>query len=136
MERDVCAFVCAQTGVAADFGNCRTLAVLDGDEIAAGIVFHDWQPDRGTLEISGAAIKGGWCSRRLLREAGSYVFGTVGCQMAYARTHEDNRAARVFMRRLGATEIIIPRMRGRTASEALALLTAEAWAQNRLARMP
>lgn len=134
LEDEVCAFVCDQTQTRAEFGNCRTIAVLKGDRIIAGGVFHDWNPERGTMEISGAAIGRRWCSKGLIRAAGDYVFRTAHCQMVYARTDARNLAARGFMKALGATEIIIPRMRGRTASEAIALLTAEQWAENRFAR--
>ena len=68
----------------------------------------------------------------MLNEALDYIF--THCQMVVARHAETNIPARKLWRSLGATEHILPRMRGRTASEALALLTDDAWAQSKLKR--
>ncbi|MEM9523121.1 MAG: GNAT family protein [Pseudomonadota bacterium] len=126
-------FVAGCAGIRPDFGNCRTMAVLDRENrMVAGIVFHDWSPEHGVIEISAAAIDRRWATRGVLKAAFGYVFGTCGCQLAVARTAVDNRAARRLWTAFGAREYIIPRLRGRDVSEVIITLTQEDWAASRL----
>jgi RimJ/RimL family protein N-acetyltransferase len=129
----VVAFVARLAGCRPDFGNCQTMAVLDKDgRLVAGLVFHNYSPEYGVIEVSAAATTPKWATRQVLNEALGYVF--AHCQMAVARIAEDNQPARRLWKALGATEIILPRMRGRGASEAVLLLTDDAWAQSKLKR--
>lgn len=130
---EVVPFVAKLCGVRPDFGNCRTMAVLDRDGwLVAGLVFHNWSPEYGVIEVSAAALTPKWATRAVLNTALDYVF--AHCQMAVARIAEDNLQARRLWKGLGAEEHILPRLRGRTASEAIQLLTDDAWAQSRLKR--
>lgn len=111
------------------------MAVLDGQlRLAAGVVFHNWSPEFGLMEISAAAVSRRWATREVMREAFGYVFGTADCQMAIARCDEKNTAVRKLWSAFGAQEVIIPRLRGRMASEAVLTLTDDAWAQSRFMR--
>lgn len=111
------------------------MAVVDGQgKFAAGIVFHTWGPDSGVIELSAAAVNPKWPTRPVLRFMFGYVFDDCGCQMAITRTHESNTRVRRFMARLGADEYLIPRLRGRNASEAIQTLTKEQWTASRFAR--
>lgn len=133
MEGAVVPFVAALTGFRPDFGNCRTMAVLDKDgKMVAGLVFHNWSPEFGVIEVSAAAITPRWATRTVLNTALAYVFSH--CQMAVARIHENNLPARRLWKGLGAEEHILPRLRGRNASEAILLLTDDAWAQSKFKR--
>ena len=134
LENAVVSFVAGVAGERPDFGRCRTLAVLDGHVLVGGIVFHNWRPDYGVIEFSGAGTKPGWVTRRALREAFGYAFGLADCQAVLARTSVENTRMRRLAKGLGAQEYIIPRLRGRNASEATLVLTEEAWASSRLAR--
>ena len=130
---EVVPFVARLAGVRPDFGNCRTMAVLDKNGgMVAGIVFHNWSPEHGVIEISAAAVTPKWATRAVLNTALDYVF--AHCQMAVARIAEDNLQARRLWKGLGATEHILPRLRGRTANEAILMLTDDAWAQSKLKR--
>lgn len=117
------------------FGECRAMAVVDKKgKFAAGIVFHAWGPDSGVIELSAAAVNPNWPTRNVLKFMFGYVFDDCGCQMAITRTHENNTRVRRFMARLGADEYLIPRLRGRNASEAIQTLTEEQWTASRFAR--
>lgn len=130
---EVVPFVAKLAGCRPDFGNCRTLAVLDRDgKLVAGLVFHNWSPEYGVIEVSAAATTARWATRQVLNTALDYVF--AHCQMVVARIAEDNVPARRLWKGLGAREIILPRMRGRAASEALEMLTDDEWAQSKLKR--
>ncbi len=109
------------------------MAVLNGaGQLVAGLVFHNWSPECGVIEVSAAATDRRWATRTVLKAACDYIF--AHCQMAVARTSMDNTATRRLWKAMGADEIILPRMRGRAASEALLMLTDDAWAQSRLKR--
>ena len=126
-EAEVTRFVMERIGQTRDFGACRTLAVVSGDRLAAGLVFFNWNPACGVIECAAAADNPRWMTRTVLREALGYVFGPAACQALVARTDEGNGVVRKLWKGLGATEHIIPRLRGRAASEAILLLTDDAW---------
>lgn len=95
--------------------------------LVGGVVFHNWNPETGVIEVSAASIDARWATRGVMRAVFEYIFQTAECQLAVARTGEDNKRTRRLWKALGATEYIIPRLRGRTASEAILTLTQEAW---------
>lgn len=111
-----------------DFGPCHTLAFVEDGQIIGGVIIHDWNPEAGTVEISGGMLKPSFAVLPAIRKVGAYVFGEMGCQAAIMRTAEGNRTVRRLARRLGAQEYIIPRLRGRTASEALLVMTDDVFA--------
>lgn len=116
------------------FGNCTAIGVLDGEKLVAGLVYHNWNPDSGVIEMSCAAVTSRWLTRPVLRAIYDYPFNQVGCQLAVARVAEDATHLRRMWKAIGADEYIIPRLRGRTASEAILTLTAEAWANSKFMR--
>ncbi|WP_299830665.1 GNAT family N-acetyltransferase [uncultured Roseobacter sp.] len=126
------AFVGAIAGIPADFGNCQAMAVIDRDgRLAAGLIFNNWDEARGVIEISCAAVSPRWATRKVINTALSYCFDDARCQAVVARHDEENARARRLWAALGAEEYIIPRLRGREASEALAVLTDDAWAKSK-----
>ena len=129
---EVVPFVAALTGSRPDFGNCQTAAVIRNGQMIAGVVFHNWSPEFEVIEVSAAAADPRWASRSNLRTLFGYVFDVA--QTCVARIHEDNTRARRLWRSFGAEEFILPRLRGRTASEALFLLTDDAWASSKYMR--
>ena len=131
----VAPWVATQIGLDAPFGECRAGAVLDRrDNFAAGLVFHNYSPSAGVMEIAGAAIDPKWPQRGVLVAMFDYVFERAGCQMAVARTHPENLRALRIWRSLGAEEHLLPRMRGRDTPDVVSLLTEEAWRASKFAR--
>lgn len=104
------------------------MGVASPDRLVAGAVFHNWCPESAVIELSCAADDRRWMTRRVMNAAFGYVFDGLGCQMAVARIHEANEAARKLWRGLGAQEFIIPRLRGKDAAEVIYTLTREQWA--------
>lgn len=128
-------FVADHADLPPDFGRCQTMAVMDrAGQMIAGVVFHNWQPVAGVMEVSAASIDPKWATRGVLQEAFGYIFGRCGCQMAVARTAEDNTRVRRLWKAFGAMEYIIPRLRGRNASEAVLCVTDDAWQASKLSR--
>src|SRR3954470_13693510 len=64
------------------FGKCRAIGVLDeGGRLIAGMVYHNWCPEAGTIDISAAAITPRWLTRRTLAVLYGYPFLRLRCQM-------------------------------------------------------
>lgn len=134
----VCRFVAAQPGFERnlEFGECQALGVVIGGELVAGVVFQNWNPTAGTIEISAAATDPRWLSRKSLLTIFGYVFDTAGCQLCVLQVSEHNERMRSIARRLGFTEYLIPRMRGRDEALVVYTLTAEVWAASRIKERP
>lgn len=117
-----------------DFGPSLSLAIFDGNALQGGVVIHDWNPEAGTVEISGGVITPRAPFRAAARAVADHVFRAMECQAAIWRTSEHNRAVRKLARSMGGQEFIIPRLRGRNEAEALILFTDEAWQKTRWSR--
>lgn len=98
-----------------------------GDPLVAGVIYHNWHPEAGVIELSAASRHRGWLNRKNLGVIFQYPFVTLDCQMCVARISEKNTRARRIWSALGATEYIIPRLRGENEAEVIATLTREAW---------
>lgn len=117
-----------------EFGHCKAIGFVKNEELVAGFVFHNWNPDAAVIEISGASLIRGWTTKQIVRALFEYPFDQIGCQAVVARHSEHNTRARRIWRALGADEHVIPRLRGRNEAEALAVLTVENWRNSRFAR--
>ena len=69
------------------------------------MVFHDWNPERGLIELSAAAIDPRWLTRGVVRAVFGYAFAVA--RMAITRTSETNKPVRRIWRALGASEYVI-----------------------------
>lgn len=116
-------------GCARGWKDCQAALVLrDDGRVAAGVVFHDWSPETGVIEVSAASAYPGWAQRSVLAELFGYAFSF--CQMVVART----TSARVvkLWRGFGADAYEIPRLGGRETPMTLLTLTDDAWAASKL----
>lgn len=95
--------------------------------MVAGVVFHNYSPESGVMEMSAAAISPRWMTRRVLHAMHSYIFEDAGCQMAVMRVSEQNTKMTAIAERFGYTPYRIPRLRGRDEAEILFTLTDDDW---------
>lgn len=98
-----------------------------GEGIVAGFVYHNWHPEAGVIEISGYSARRNWSTPDRVRELFRYPFEVVGIRMVVARHSENNTRARRIWKALGATETLIPDLRGPGEAEAVATLSRAAW---------
>lgn len=115
------------------FGQCAALGVVRDGRLIAGVVYHNWRPSAGVIEMSAAAEDRRWLQRPVLRAMFAYPFDEVGCQLVVARHRESATHLRRMWTAAGADEVVIPRLRGRDEGEAVATLTAETWKQGKFA---
>lgn len=110
------------------FGPSVSLGVLSKEKkLAGGLVFHNWHPECGVIEMSAASVDPRAWTRTVMKAAFGYAFEQIGCQMVVVRCDAENRRVRKFWRGLGADEYEIPRLRGRDKSEVIMTLTDDAW---------
>jgi RimJ/RimL family protein N-acetyltransferase len=121
----VAAFVARQLGFSRGFE--AFTAIGFGEPLEAGIVYHNWNPEAGLIELTAASKSRSWLNKANLAAIFDYPFGQLGCQLCIARISEHNARARRIWRALGATEYVIPRLRGPNEAEVIATLTREAW---------
>lgn len=121
-------------GKARDFGNCQAMAVIDGETLIAGMVYHNFEPEAGVVEISGAGTSKRWLNRETLRVMFSVPFTEWGCQAVVMRCDPEDAALRRMLTAYGFEMHSIPRLRGRDKAENVFVLTEEAWASNKFNR--
>lgn len=107
--------------------NYCSMGVLRDGALVAGVIYHDYYPDTGVVEISAAAVDKKWMTRGVVRDIFSMPFERLGCQMIAMRTSELNHSVRSILERYGVKGITIPRMRGRNEAEILYTVTEEEW---------
>lgn len=121
-----------QIGLPRVWEHCKVLAVFDGDTLIAVVVYHDWCPETGVIELSAAATSKRWLTRKVLHEIFAYPFERLEYQMVVARVSPDNQTengrgtTRIF-RSFGFDEYRIPRLRGRDEDEIIFTLTDDKW---------
>ncbi|TRD03799.1 N-acetyltransferase [Mesorhizobium sp. WSM4303] len=117
------------------FGEHMSMAVLDGERLVAGLVFHNYSPETGVIEFSAASSSERWLTRPVLWAMFDYAFNQAKCQMVLMRVSELNRTwngrgIRRILRAYGFKETRIDDLRGRGIAEMVYTLTDEAWASN------
>lgn len=117
------------------FGNSVCMGIMDGEKLAACMVFHNWSPEAQVIEISGASRDARWLRKPVLWAMFDYPFNTCGCQMVVMRVSafnvkDNGRGIHRILRSYGFTEVRIPRLRGRDEDEIIFTLTDDAWRAN------
>lgn len=87
------------TDVAAAFGVLRE----DG-ALIAGVVFSNYRPQFGTLELSAASVSYFSFSIGIVSALGEYAFRQLSANRVWARTSTVNKRARAMLKGLGFTE--------------------------------
>lgn len=102
-------------------GPCRAVGFADADGLIGGVLFHDYDPDAGVIELTSYFARHDWLTKARLREVFSFPFDGIGARLAVARIAETNTRARRIWKALGAKETIIPEMH--RPGEALCVFT-------------
>jgi RimJ/RimL family protein N-acetyltransferase len=117
------------------FGNCRAIGVVDSDgKLIGGVVYHNWQQESGTIEMSSAATTPRWLNRIVLDAIFRYPFEIVGCQMALMRVSARNTRLHRQFNALALRRLTIPRLYGRNEDGIIFTLTDDDWSAWRFKR--
>jgi len=92
-------------------------------ELAGAIVFHQWQPEHGTVQVSAAATDPRWLrARAAIATCYEYGFRGLGCHKLWSATPATNKRALRFVigmgftpeallyKHYGATDVVISRL--------------------------
>jgi RimJ/RimL family protein N-acetyltransferase len=109
------------------FGPSEAIGILDGEALIGAVVFHNWAPEGGVVEMSAFAADPRWLSKTVLRTVFRYAFDALGCQMVVWRVAPSNNRTCRLAHRLGFISHRIPRLRGRNEDEFIFTLTDDAW---------
>jgi len=120
------------------FGRCKAIGVIDDDgRLIAGIVYHNWHPDAGVIEMSVAALPNvRWRTRETLRRMYEYPFEQIGAQMVLHTTSADDERVLRQLATIGHMLVTVPRLLGPDRDAVLCLFTREAWEQCKFRRRP
>lgn len=117
------------------FENPVGMAVVEHEQLIAGVVFTNWQPEAGTIELHAAALSPRWFTLPVIRTIFRYVFNQLGCQMAILRVSANNSRMQSIAARLGFHGHVIPRLCGRDEDGVVYTLTDERWRSSRFERL-
>ena len=107
-----------------------TMGVFDGEKLIACILYNNFHPEAGVIEIHGAGISPRWLTKRVLREMFEYPFIELGCQNVIMRVSARNSRLRRILTAYRFEHVTIPRLRGRDEDERIFWLTDDAWKSN------
>lgn len=131
----VAQFVADMTGCETGFGACKAIGVLDDDDrLVAGMVFHDWQPGAGLIQISSASTTARWLTAEVRHVMFSYPFDQLGCQMVVLQVSAKNTRMVRIAKAFGFTPYLIKRMRGRDEDGFVFTLTDDDWRNSKFTR--
>lgn len=84
------------------FGPCQAIGVLnEAGELVAGVVYHSYDPDCPSVEMSFAATARNWLTRGLIRQLMEYPFKRLGCRRVTGCTPKRAKEARGFLDAFG-----------------------------------
>lgn len=85
------------------FGPAVAVGVVNEDEthLLAGVVFHDYQPSCGTVQLSCVAATPKWATRNVIRAILHIPFVQYGLFKVWTATPQDNKRALKFNRGIG-----------------------------------
>jgi RimJ/RimL family protein N-acetyltransferase len=110
----------------------KAIGVVEDGRLIAGLVYHNFDPGAGVIEMSGAAVPGKyWLTSETLRRIYDYPFLEVGAQMVVMRVAEENTTLLRVLAAIGYTFILVPRLLGYDKNCVLCTLTFEDWADNK-----
>lgn len=107
-----------------------TLGMFNDGQVVAVVLFNNYQPNAGVLEMHAASESKRWLTRPSLKEMFTYPFDQLRCQMVVLRVSERDTSLHRILEAYGFEKYLIPRLRGRNEGEYLFTLTEEAWRSN------
>ncbi|QNQ62517.1 N-acetyltransferase [Brucella sp. 6810] len=107
------------------------LGFFENGDLIAGVLFHNWHPESGVMEMTAGSTSKRWLNRRTLQQIMSLVFDGFKNQLAVMRVSERNQNMIRIARAYGFSGTYIPRLRGRDEGEFIFTLTDDDWRNGR-----
>lgn len=124
----VARWVAEKIGMPRGFSKNIAFGIINKDDaLIAGLVYHNYEPEAGVIELSGAAVDRHWMTRDVRQFMYDYPFLDCGVQLLVQRNSANNAHLNDQLRRWGYSEIRIPRGRGRDEDLIIFTLTDDQW---------
>lgn len=104
-----------------------SMGVFQRDQLVAGTLYHNWQPETGVVELTSASLEKRWLTRPVINAMFELPFQRLGCQIVVLRVNEDNDNMQGIARSFGFDEHFIPRLGGRDKGEHIFTFTDDQW---------
>ena len=127
-------FVCREVGIHVD--KYCTMGVFENGDLIAGVIYHNYHPESGVIELSSASISKRWLTKHVIKSMFWMPFEKLGCQMVVLRVSEKNHQMISIARKFGFDEFLIPRLRGRNEAEYVFTFTDDQWVSSRYYGVP
>lgn len=118
------------------FGACQAVGFIRDENLIGGVVYHNYDPEAGTIEISAGIDPAYRLTRGEWQDIFDAPFVKMNCQMFYFKVSKKNKRLRETLKRMGCTEYIIPRMLGRTQAQSILTMSDEAWYASPYSKRP
>lgn len=106
-DREVAQWVADRVPYVRDFGSASAIGIRIGGRIRAGVVYHDYQPDYRTMQISVASETPVWARPATIGALLHYPFVQLGVWALFSQMAADNEAAIRFNEKLGFSHPVI-----------------------------
>lgn len=117
------------------FGECIAIGfATENVGLIAGVVYHNYDEEARSVEISAYSSSRAWCSKERLRTIYNYPFQELNVRLIVARHSAFNQRARRIWKALGAEEYTIPKLRSETEAEIIAVLHNDDWLNSKYMR--
>ena len=102
-DEKIAAWVASKIPDAGDFGPCRAIGIIsdDGAKLYAGMVYHLYVPQHGTICFSLASVNPVWMTRENIRRLLAYPFRQLEVRKIMAFIASDNARSLRLARGLG-----------------------------------
>jgi len=118
-------------GMPGRFDKFCSMGVFLDDELICGVLYHNYMPEFGTVEMSAAALSRRWMSKAVLRDMLNMPFDALGCHAIIACHDEAATHLRRMWTSVGGVETVVANKRGAGRAEVVSVLTADKWHESR-----
>ena len=112
------------------FEDFTSMGVVSHETLIAGVVYHNYNPWDGVIELSAAATSAKWLTREVITQMYGYPLTQLDCRMAVHRSSERNNISEIF-KRFGCRQYQIDDLRGPDEAEIISTLTKAQWKTNK-----
>jgi len=127
-DEAISTFVAKLQGEETGYRNCKALGVVDEhDRFLGGVVFYNWNPGTGIIEMTASALSPAWLSRRTLNRIGDFVFRECSCQMLLVHVRKSDEHVLRLLAAVGFAFTLVPRLFGRDLDGVICTLTDDDW---------
>lgn len=115
-------------------GEYCTMAVHVDGSLVGGTVYHNFDMDAQTVELTSGSHSKMWLTRPVIRDMFNLPFNILGCQACVLRVSSKNETMLKIARTFGFQETILPRLFGRENDMHVFTMTDDMWRSHKVNR--